>query len=64
MEEALDKLWFKIKNMHGYELEWEWMTGAKNGEYLMREEVLSLIDALKIANTPADNTEIPNNLFW
>jgi len=48
MEEALDKLWFKIKNMHGYELEWEWMTGAKNGEYLMREEVLSLIDALKI----------------
>ncbi len=43
----LDKLWLKVKNMRGYDLEWEWMSETKDGKYLKREQLLNLINKIK-----------------
>ena len=41
----IDRLWFKIKNMPGYDLRWEWMEeGGSDTEYIKREDVLNILE--------------------
>jgi len=38
------KIWYEIRNMEGHNLAWEWMEQAKDGEYLLRKDVLGIIE--------------------
>ncbi|MHC4705365.1 MAG: hypothetical protein ACYTFQ_32870 [Planctomycetota bacterium] len=42
--QAVARLWFEIKNMPRFDIEWEWISEQEDGEYLDRSEVLKLIE--------------------
>ena len=46
-KEVLDRLWFKIKNMQKWGLQYEWLEERENGEYVKCEDVLKIIDGIQ-----------------
>ena len=47
-KKVIDRAWFLVKNMRGYDQEWEWMSEPKaEGQYLLRDEVLSVLDGIQ-----------------
>ena len=42
----LDRLWYLVMNMPGLEEEWGTLIESDTGEYLIRDDVLELIDKI------------------
>ena len=43
--EIIERIWYEVKNMDGFDLEWDWMTeGGSESEYLSRDDVLKLVE--------------------
>ncbi len=43
-DQKIARLWYEIKNMPRYDIEWEWISEQKNGQYLYRKDVLNLVE--------------------
>lgn len=46
MKEDLERLDFEIRNLPRHALEWEWMKVHPEGEYILREDVLQLLEKM------------------
>ncbi|MFH2076145.1 MAG: hypothetical protein ABIJ57_12500 [Pseudomonadota bacterium] len=58
-QKTVNRLWFEVKNMDGYDLEYEWMEkGGRDTKYLERADVLKLIDSLLSKEAKAEKKHV------